>query len=263
MRTATKRARATRRNLLHVPYGDGEGENLDIYFPEQVSEASPFCVFFHGGYWQSGSKDTSAFMVNPLTAQGVAVVIVAYDIAPKGTLDQMVDQVTRSIVYIQKQYPRNEGIYLCGHSAGAHLAAMMLLADWTKHAVAPNLRGFFLVSGIYDLEPIVFTSQNGPLLMTLEDARRNGPQQLLEAALTQPVDPACHVLVIVGQHDSPEFSRQSREFYQTLCRGGWNASFEELHDVDHFEIIWKLTQDDYVLTQVGHIPSLRRAWVLP
>ncbi|XP_045346922.1 kynurenine formamidase isoform X6 [Leopardus geoffroyi] len=249
MRTATKRARATRRNLLHVPYGDGEGENLDIYFPERVSEASPFCVFFHGGYWQSGSKDTSAFMVNPLTAQGVAVVIVAYDIAPKGTLDQMVDQVTRSIVYIQKQYPRNEGIYLCGHSAGAHLAAMMLLADWTKHAVAPNLRGFFLVSGIYDLEPIVFTSQNGPLLMTLEDARRNGPQQLLEAALTQPVDPACHVLVIVGQHDSPEFSRQSREFYQTLCRGGWNASFEELHDVDHFEIIWKLTQDDYVLTQ--------------
>ncbi|GAB5581363.1 kynurenine formamidase isoform X1 [Prionailurus iriomotensis] len=214
---ATKRARATRRNLLHVPYGDGEGENLDIYFPEQVSEASPFCVFFHGGYWQSGSKDTSAFMVNPLTAQGVAVVIVAYDIAPKGTLDQMVDQVTRSIVYIQKQYPRNEG--------------------------------FFLVSGIYDLEPIVFTSQNGPLLMTLKDARRNGPQQLLEAAPTQPVDPACHVLVIVGQHDSPEFSRQSREFYQTLCRGGWNASFEELHDVDHFEIIWKLTQDDYVLTQ--------------
>ncbi|XP_078294208.1 kynurenine formamidase isoform X2 [Panthera onca] len=248
--TATKRARATRRNLLHVPYGDGEGENLDIYFPEQVSEASPFCVFFHGGYWQSGSKDTSAFMVNPLTAQGVAVVIVAYDIAPKGTLDQMVHQATRSIVYIQKQYPRNEGIYLCGHSAGAHLAAMMLLADWTKHAVAPNLRGFFLVSGIYDLEPIVFTSQNGPLLMTLEDARRNGPQQLLEAALTQPMDPACHVLVIVGQHDSPEFSRQSREFYQTLCRGGWNASFEELHDVDHFEIIWKLTQDDYVLTQM-------------
>lgn len=43
---------------------------------------------------------------------------------------------------------------------------------------------------------------------------------------------------------------------QTLCRGGWNASFEELQDVDHFEIIWKLTQKDYVLTQVGHLPSL-------
>ncbi|XP_024835907.1 kynurenine formamidase isoform X2 [Bos taurus] len=276
----TKRARATGRSLLNVPYGDGDGEKLDIYLPEAVSEAMPFLVFFHGGYWQSGSKDTSAFMVNPLTAQGVAVVIVAYDIAPKGnewscrykghwdlegreplmepdtapalctgTLDQMVDQVTQSIMFVQKQYPGNQGIYLCGHSAGAHLAAMMLLADWTKHGVTPNLKGFFLLSGVYDLEPIMHTSENAPLLPALEDAQRNSPLWQLETAPTQPADPACRILVTVGQHDSPEFHRQSREFYQTLCQGGWKASFEELHDMDHFEILWNLTQEDYVLTQ--------------
>ncbi|XP_068832594.1 kynurenine formamidase isoform X1 [Capricornis sumatraensis] len=248
--TVTKRARATRRSLLDVPYGAGEGEKLDIYLPEAVSEAMPFLVFFHGGYWQSGSKDTSAFMVNPLTAQGVAVVMVAYDIAPKGTLDQMVDQVTQSIVFVQKQYPGNQGIYLCGHSAGAHLAAMMLLADWTKHGVTPNLKGFFLLSGVYDLEPIMHTSENAPLLPTLEDAQRNSPLWHLETAPTQPGHPACRILVTVGQHDSPEFHRQSREFYQTLCHGGWKASFEELHDMDHFEILWNLTQEDYMLTQI-------------
>ncbi|KAM4823290.1 kynurenine formamidase isoform X3 [Urocitellus parryii] len=190
---ATRKARDTCRNQLHVPYGDGDGEKMDIYFPDQASEALPFFVFFHGGYWQSGSKDESAFMVNPLTAQGVAVVIVAYDIAPKG---------------------------------------------------------FFLVSGVYDLQPLVFTSQNAPLLMTLEDAQRNSPQRHLEVAGTQPVDPACPVLVAVGQHDSPEFHRQSREFQQALCRGGWRASFEELRDVDHFEIIENLTQKDDALTQI-------------
>ena len=79
--TATKRARATGRSLLEVPYGDGDGEKLDIYLPEAVSKgnwglvvalrsqlgalpwptrplfcptAIPFLVFFHGGYWQSG-----------------------------------------------------------------------------------------------------------------------------------------------------------------------------------------------------------------
>ncbi|KAB0367698.1 hypothetical protein FD755_021022, partial [Muntiacus reevesi] len=245
----TKRARAAGRSLLDVPYGEGEGEKLDIYLPEAVSEAMPFLVFFHGGYWQSGSKDTSAFMVSPLTAQGVAVVIVAYDIAPKGTLDQMVDQVTQSIVFVQKRYPGNQGIYLCGHSAGAQLAAMMLLANWIKHGVTPNLKGFFLLSGVYDLEPIMHTSENAPLLPTLEDAQRNSPLWHLETAPTQPADPACRILVIVGQHDSPEFRRQSREFHQTLCQGGWKASFAELHDVDHFEILWNLTQEDYVLTQ--------------
>ncbi|XP_057573174.1 kynurenine formamidase isoform X3 [Hippopotamus amphibius kiboko] len=237
---ATKSARATGRSLLDVHYGDGEGEKLDIYFPAAVSE----------GFWQSGSKDTSAFMVSPLTAQGVVVVIVAYDIAPKGTLDQMVDQVTQSIVFVQRQYPGNQGIYLCGHSAGAHLAAMMLVANWTKHGVTPNLKGLFLMSGIYDLEPIMHTSENAPLLTTLQDAQRNSPQWHLEMATTQPAGPACRILVIVGQHDSPEFHRQSREFYQTLRRGGWKASLEELHDVDHFEILWNLTQKDYVLTQI-------------
>ncbi|XP_040100669.1 kynurenine formamidase isoform X2 [Oryx dammah] len=179
----TKRARATRRSLLDVPYGAGEGEKLDIYLPEAVSEAMPFLVFFHGGYWQSGSKDTSAFMVNPLTAQGVAVVIVAYDIAPRGTLDQMVDQVTQSIVFVQKQYPGNQGIYLCGHSAGAHLAAMMLLANWTKHGVTPNLKGFFLLSGVYDLEPIMHTSENAPLLPTLPCATEGGKPPLKSSTI--------------------------------------------------------------------------------
>nr|XP_035966386.1 kynurenine formamidase isoform X6 [Halichoerus grypus] len=335
---ATKKARATRRSLLHVPYGDGEGEKLDIYFPREVSAASRFCLFFHGGYWQSGSKDTSAFMVNPLTAQGVAVVVMAYDLAPKapalraGTLDQMVDQVTRSISFVQKQYPRNEGIYLCGHSAGAHLASMMFLTNWTKHGVTPNLKGFHGTAGLagqpspspdglhpghkiptamegltWGFEPcetgLLYVSTptlvlplwpwrlgwphiaplpraglrpsvDGALAppgawpsdysspsqaFSWEDAQRNSPQLLLEAAVTRPSDPACHVLVTVGQHDSPEFHRQSREFYQTLRRGGWNASFEEIHDVDHFEIIWNLTQKDFVLTQVGHILSLWRA----
>ncbi|XP_053426542.1 kynurenine formamidase isoform X2 [Nycticebus coucang] len=244
---ATRRARATRRSLLHVPYGDSEGDKLDVYLPREATEALPCFVFFHGGYWQSGSKDESAFMVEALTAQGVAVVIVDYDIAPRGTLAQMVDQVTRSVAFVQRQHPRNGGIYLCGHSAGAHLTAMMLLANWTKFGVVPNLKGFFLVSGIYDLEPIMFTSNNALLHLAPEDAQKNSPQLLV--ALTQPADPTCHVQVIVGQHDSPEFQRQSREFYQALCQGGWKASFEELCNVDHFEIIENLTQKDDVLTQ--------------
>uniref|UniRef100_A0A0P6JUS0 Kynurenine formamidase isoform 1 n=1 Tax=Heterocephalus glaber TaxID=10181 RepID=A0A0P6JUS0_HETGA len=247
---ATKNAQATRRCQLHAPYGDGKGDRMDIYFPDVQSEALPFFLFFHGGYWQSGSKDQSAFMVDPLTAQGVAVAVVDYDIAPKGSLDQMVDQVTRSIMFIQKQYPCNEGIYLCGHSAGAHLASMVLLASWTEHGVVPNLRGLFLVSGIYDLEPFVHTCNNALLLLTLEDALRNSPQQRLDVAPAPPAGLACPILVMVGEHESPEFHRQSWEFCQTLCRGGWKASFKKLPDVDHFSIIENLTKKDYVVTQI-------------
>ncbi|XP_040606051.1 kynurenine formamidase isoform X4 [Mesocricetus auratus] len=188
---STRKARATRRNQLDVPYGDGEGEKMDIYFPDEDSKAFPLFLFFHGGYWQSGSKDDSAFMVTPLTAQGVVVVIVAYDIAPKGALDRMVDQVTRSVVFLQRRYPSNE-----------------------------------------------------------EDAQRNSPQRRLEVAPPTPVGPACPVVVVVGQHDSPEFHRQSREFYETLHRVGLKASLQELPDVDHFDIVENLTREDHALTQI-------------
>ncbi|XP_005884382.1 PREDICTED: kynurenine formamidase [Myotis brandtii] len=205
-----------------------------------------------GHSWSLCSKDESAYVAAPLTGRGAAVVVVGYTLAPKGTLDQMVDQVARSIAFLQKRFPCNEGIYLCGHSAGAQLAAMMLLANWTERGVTPNLKGFscFLLSGVYDLEPIVHTSVNAPLRLTPEGARRNSPQWHLEAASAKPRGPACPVLVIVGQHDSPEFHRQSREFYQTLCRAGWRASYEDLQDVDHFEMVWKLNQQDYALIQI-------------
>nr|XP_036852922.1 kynurenine formamidase isoform X2 [Manis javanica] len=265
---ATKRARATRRSLLHIPYGEGHGETLDIYFPEGMSEAWPVCVFFHGGYWQSGrhpgpdgGPGDPEHRVCPEVVSMQSVGIAAdFPLIRRSWAGGAVDSA---------QLPF-WGIYLCGHSAGAHLAAMMLLARWPNRGVTPNLRGvhgdrgppgqpspspdvpdgLFLVSGIYDLEPILHTSYSAPLLMTLEVAQRNSPQWHLGATLTQPADPTCRVLVILGQHDSPEFHRQSREFYQTLCRGGWEASFEELRDVDHFEIIWNLTRKDYVLTQM-------------
>lgn len=48
----TQKARAAAHTLLHVPYGDGDGEKLDIYFPADSSETFPVFVYIHGGYWQ-------------------------------------------------------------------------------------------------------------------------------------------------------------------------------------------------------------------
>ncbi|XP_050837475.1 kynurenine formamidase isoform X6 [Serinus canaria] len=153
----TERARASGQTLLHVPYGDGDGEKLDIYFPTDPSETFPALVYIHGGYWQC-----------------------------------------------------LRGIYLCGHSAGAHLAAMVLSTDWTEFQVVPDIKGAVLVSGLYDLEPILHTYVNDALNMSREVAQRNSPMR----HVTPAVPAACEVLVAVAQHDSPEFRRQSQEYSQ-------------------------------------------------
>ncbi|KAF4797438.1 Kynurenine formamidase [Turdus rufiventris] len=243
----TERARARAQTLLDVPYGSGDREKLDIYFPTDPSETFPVLVYIHGGYWQSMSKDDSGFAAPPLVSQGVAVVAVGYDIAPKGHMDTMVLQVRRSLVFLAEQYPRIRGIYLCGHSAGAHLAAMVLSTDWTEFHVVPDIKGAVLVSGVYDLEPILPTYVNDALNMSREVAQRNSPMRHVPPAAPA----ACEVLVAVAQHDSPEFRRQSQEYSQALRAAGWSVSLLDLAGVDHFDVIEKLSEDSYLLTQVG------------
>ncbi|NWT06325.1 KFA formamidase, partial [Mionectes macconnelli] len=250
----TERARASAQTSLHVPYGKGDGEKLDIYFPTDHSGNFPVLVYIHGGYWQCLSKDKSGFAAPPLVSQGVAVVAVGYDTAPKGHMDTMVLQVRRCLAFLVEQYPGIRGIYLCGHSAGAHLAAMVLFTDWTEFHVVPDIKGAVLVSGVYDLEPILHTYVNDALNMSWEVAQRNSPMR----HITPAVPAACEVLVVVAQHDSPEFRRQSKEYSQALRAAGWSVSLLDLAGMDHFDVIEKLSENSYILTQVGRRAVLRQ-----
>ncbi|NWR35883.1 KFA formamidase, partial [Tachuris rubrigastra] len=276
----TERARASAQTSLHVPYGKGDGEKLDIYFPTDHSGTFPVLVYIHGGYWQCLSKDESGFAAPPLVSQGVAVVAVGYDTAPKGRccpaetvaacmarcrltlssalcpghMDTMVLQVRRCLAFLVEQYPGIRGIYLCGHSAGAHLAAMVLFTDWTEFRVVPDIKGAVLVSGVYDLEPILHTYVNDVLNMSREVAQRNSPMRHVAPAMPA----ACEVLVVVAQHDSPEFRRQSKEYSQALRAAGWSVSLLDLAGMDHFDVIEKLSENSYILTQVGRRAVLRQ-----
>ncbi|NXN97361.1 KFA formamidase, partial [Rhinopomastus cyanomelas] len=242
----TRRARDSGPTALHVPYGDGDGDRLDIYFPPGPAATFPVLVYIHGGYWQSLSKDESGYVAPPLVSHGVAVVAVGYDTAPKGHMDAMVRQVRRSLAFLAEHYSGIRGIYLCGHSAGAHLAAMVLSTDWTEYGVVPDIKGVVLVSGIYDLEPILHTYVNDELNMSQEVAQRNSPVQCIVPAMPA----ACEVLVAVAQHDSPEFRRQSQEYGQMLRAAGWSVSMLDLAGVDHFDVVEKLSEESYILTQV-------------
>ncbi|XP_040041831.1 kynurenine formamidase isoform X1 [Gasterosteus aculeatus] len=248
MKEGTERARGLAQTLLNVPYGEGDGEKLDAYIPSTNSLDVPLVIYIHGGYWQFLSKEQSGFMAVPLVDKGVVVVAVGYDTAPKGSMDLMVSQVRRSVVSIVQQYSHISGLYLCGHSAGAHLAAMVLSTDWSQYSIAPQIKGAFLVSGVYDLLPILSTYVNEPLKMTEEVALRNSPSKLLPQLKLS--SSSCHIVVAVAENDSPEFRKQSGEYYKTLEALGLNVTMEDVANTDHFNIIEQLVDEQYQLTKL-------------
>lgn len=150
-----------------LAYGDDPAERID-YFPTG-SEHDPLLVYIHGGYWQELDKRDSAFMAPGLVSKHVNVAVLGYGLAPRFDLDGIVAMVRDGVRWLLES--RSGGVFLAGSSAGAHLAAMCLLDE----SIRGRVGGAILLSGVYDLEPLVSTYINDAVGMDLESARRNSP----------------------------------------------------------------------------------------
>src|SRR5690606_28896529 len=163
-RAARERARRDLSALCNVPFGEHPDELLDI-FPARTRNA-PVHAFLHGGYWRALSKDEASFYAEEIVGAGAAFVAINYSLAPDATLDAIVDQCRRALVWVYRNSNKMNGdpnrIFVAGHSAGAHLAAMLATTDWHGGFGLPAdlVRGVVAVSGVYDLEPIRLSHVN-------------------------------------------------------------------------------------------------------
>ena len=128
------------------------------------------------------------------------------------SLVEIVEEIERAVAKILK-FSNQSKVYICGHSAGAHLAAMMLHANFKqKYNVDPkNLAGLVLVSGVYDLVPMIETDENVALKLDTALAQRLSPihvDQCNEAVDKATID----VIVAYGNFESPAFIDQSNSY---------------------------------------------------
>ena len=212
----TRRLRAC---LCDLPYGESPAERLD-YFPTQ-RETAPLLVFIHGGYWRSLDKSDFSWLAPRFGQHGVALALPNYGLAPATRIEDMVRQQLAALAWLYRNGDRlgfdPERIVIVGHSAGAHLAAMMLAALWPMYAsdLPPTLvKGGLAISGIYDLAPLVHASfVNGDLHLDEHRARALSPVHL------PPATQAPLITAVVAL-ESAEFRRQT-----ALIGRAWKGVF--------------------------------------
>ncbi|XP_077987116.1 kynurenine formamidase-like [Glandiceps talaboti] len=245
-REVSKKARLVYDNEANVPYIDDVF--LDIFKPEDVTPDAPVFIFIHGGFWQLEIKDDGGYCAMPLVKNGIITVSAGYTIAPKGTLNQMVEEIKQAVVFIANKYPQSRGIFIGGHSAGAHLSAMMMSVDWTTHNLPKDiLKGVVLLSGVFDICPIVHTYVNDPLKLTEDEAKRLSPTTYIQE--TCQLSKHCKVLVVFADEDTPAFRKQSKEYGQQLRDGGLSVKELDVKGHDHFDLLHDFQNDDYIATQ--------------
>lgn len=212
-----------------IRYGSTERQSLDLFMPDDVAQP-PVLVFFHGGYWQELSKDDSAFAAPHCLAHGIAYAAVDYTLAPAAPLSDIVAECRAAVASLA----RFDRLVLAGSSAGAHLAAMTALA------ADDRVKGAVLVSGIYDLEPLIGTSIDSALGLDPATVARNSP-------LGQPLGGFPSSLVCWGENETDQFKRQSRVFAGALQSAGADCAAFECAGRNHFDVILDLVDAGTVL----------------
>jgi arylformamidase len=198
--------RARHRHQLDLRYGPGPLQTVDLFLPERMPGGT--FVFIHGGYWRALDKADFHFVAGPLLEQGIAVAVANYDLCPAVSIAKIVDQCRQLMVWIARQGPRHgvpaDNVVVGGHSAGGHLAAMMLATDWDALGLNRDpFVGGVTLSGVHDLKPLVLASMNSDLRLTNAEAARISPVNHVS------LSPA-PMLVAVGGAETTEFIRQAQ-----------------------------------------------------
>ena len=155
---STKVRRETR-CVLDMPYGTDERQKLDVYLPRDTGSAGmPVLIFFHGGYWVVGHKDTLGFMAPPITLAPAILVTGGYRLAPAAKYPEQVDDCRNVLKWTFENIAQYGGdpdrIFVGGHSAGGHLAALVCLQRGRlQEFELPEdvVKGCFPVSGVFDV----------------------------------------------------------------------------------------------------------------
>lgn len=238
-------------------YGQKASEVLDVFSPT-AAVAAPIHVFIHGGAWRLLSKDTSAGPAPVFVERGGIYVALNFDNIPDVTLPGMVEQCRQALSWIYRNAEQLGGdrdrITLSGHSSGAHLAAVMLSTDWTRYGAPKDLiKGAVLISGMCDLTAPMLSFRGDYLKLSPAETIAYSPVHFISEI-------TCPVFIAWGEHESPEFKRQSITFAQALDEAGRLMGKIELAGLDHFQAALELndqkSQISYVaLRQMGLVPA--------
>jgi acetyl esterase/lipase len=239
------------RRRSDIAYGPGRRHRLDLYVPQRGSSVPmPLFVFWHGGRWSSGDKSEYRFVGAALAQLGYLTAIPNYRLYPEVRMAGFMQDAARAAAWAAEHAAELGGdperLYLMGHSAGAHIAALLALDGRYFASLlrpAPRVAGVVGLSGPYDFLPL------------REDDVRDmfGPPERYPAS--QPINyvtsDAPPMLLIHGAKDTMVSPLNSQSLAGSLAAQGVRATLKMYPRLMHADTIAALS-----------LPARRRAGTL-
>jgi len=220
------------------PAADADKHKLDVYTPINKPRA-PVFFFIHGGAWKSGDRSYYPPLGNRYAQEGLVTVIPSYRLAPKHKYPAQIEDVAAAFAWTVRHIADYGGdtnrIYVGGHSAGGHLAALLGLDETAlaAHKLSPKLiRGILALSGVYDLT--VGDFQNS--VFGKDPQIRHDASPLFHIKAGAPP-----FLITYCQWDYFSLPAQAREFHHALQAAGDSAELVYVPGQNHLSEMINVT----------------------
>jgi acetyl esterase/lipase len=218
-----------------IAYAERSRHRLDVCRPRGAA-AAPVIIFFYGGAWQGGYKELYRYVAKALARRGYVAVVPDYRIYPEVCYPDFLDDGAQVVRWVKDNIARFGGdpdkLFLKGHSAGAHIAAMLSIdARWLgKVGLDPrrDIAGLIGIAGPYDLMPL----RDEKLKVIFGGVNRPETQPILHVAPGAP--PA---LLMTGGRDRLVEPGNSVRLAARLVAAGNAATVLTYRRIGHFIII--------------------------
>lgn len=143
-----------------VAYGRDDGQRFDVYLPGRGVRNAPVIFMVHGGGWHRGDKTMRSVVANKVThwvPKGYVFISANYRMLPQAAPVEQAEDIARAIAAAQRLAATWGGdpskFILMGHSAGAHLVALVSAAPERalRQEAAPWLGAILLDSASLDV----------------------------------------------------------------------------------------------------------------
>lgn len=245
-----------------IAYGKDPLQVLDLWLPKASKGKAPLVLYVHGGGWKRGSKDSATGRAKPVhyPGEGYAFASINYRLVPAATVEQQAADVASALAALLKRADAlgidRTKVVLMGHSAGAHLVA--LVGTDERYLRAAGL-SFADVDGVipndgaaYDV-PAQMQDAGRFMADTYKQAFGTDParQRALSPTLQAAAPNAPRFLLLHVQR--PDGVRQAEGLAAALRKAGTGVEIAGLPGTGlkgHAEINRKLGEPDYPATGV-------------
>lgn len=212
---------------------DPDKHKLDLYLPKGKKDF-PVLFFIHGGGWTRGSRKKFEKFGKTFASHGIGTVAISYRLTPQVQHPGHIEDVARAFSWtyrnISKYGGRNDQIFVSGHSAGGHLAALLGTDGHYLKAYRlslANIKGDIPISGVYQLKPGRMARIFG-----------KDPEKVRQAAPITHVSKNCPpFLILYAEKDGKGFDAMAQNFAKALKKKGVEATVREMQDRTHGTIV--------------------------